>query len=323
MCCFRKTPRTLAIIGNGFDLNHGYKTDYKSFVDSTESIYLQKFKLYCYNESIHTWYQFEENICDISEKMFSKSFADNSGSYDKSKELEELTNVFENIHILLKQYLKREMASRPICKNNQIEKYLNKNAIAINFNYTNLAEVYTKSMIYVHGSIEENDIILGYDYRNEPCLAQFEDMQWSKSICRESLAFRRYYLRKRKYNPRSNEYKDLIKGLEEYHFWENTGRGIDDEVKTFIKKYNTIHKFLKKYRKNAIVPKINYKKIETIVVLGHGIQADKVFLKSMIEKCNNLKKVVIFRYNGEEQDSYEDKVSFFKCYCKNIEQEEY
>ena len=35
---------TLAIIGNGFDIAHGYKTDYRSFVDNTKDEALDTFK---------------------------------------------------------------------------------------------------------------------------------------------------------------------------------------------------------------------------------------------------------------------------------------
>lgn len=291
----------------------------ESFIENTNSPYLDKFKTYCSNENINTWYLFEENIRILTEKFFLKSMTEDC-DFDKNRiEVQELTDIFHEIHILLKNYLLQETKSKAVITKPNIEKYLNNNTIAINFNYSKTVEAYTKNIIYVHGSLEENDILLGYDYRDEPCLAQYEDMRWSKSLCRESLAFRRYLLKKKKYDANGNKYKTLVDGLEAYHHWENTGRGIDDEVKEFIPKYKKIHVFLKKYRKHLGLPKIPYNKIKTIVVLGHGIEADRKFLEEIITKCVNLTKVVIYKHGEENDESYNKKVSFFAPYCKNIE----
>ena len=75
MRTLKKQYGTLAIIGNGFDLAHGYKTSYEAFSENTNAESLKKFKSYCDNESeIETWYNFEENILqkyrrDKSQKM--------------------------------------------------------------------------------------------------------------------------------------------------------------------------------------------------------------------------------------------------------------
>ncbi len=319
----QKKITTLAIIGNGFDLNHDYGTDYESFIQKVKDPALEKFEDYCKMADIKTWYDFEENIRILSEKLFLKSMSENCDFDDNREEVKELTDIFKKIHILLGQYLEDATALAPAKKKECIEKYLNHNTVAINFNYTRTAEVYTDNIVYVHGSLEENDIILGYDYRNEPCLAQFEDMQWSKSICRESLAFRRHFLKKKKYDPKSKKYQSLITGLNSYHHWENTGRGLDDEVKRFVPNYNIIDRFLKKYRCLCGIPDIKYKNIEIVVVLGHGIKADRVFLEEILKKCTNLNKIVIYRCSVESDSVYNEKASFFAQYCKNIEQIEY
>ena len=323
MSLFTKKPQTLAIIGNGFDMNHGYNTDYKSFVSKTKDPSLEKFQEYCEIEDISTWYLFEENIRILSEKLFFKSVSENCDFDDNRKEVRELTDIFKKIHVLLKNYLEHETSLAPIKKKPCIEKYLNKNTVAINFNYTETAEAYTNNIIYVHGSLKEDDILLGYDYRDEPCLAQYEDMQWAKSICRESLAFRRYFIGKKKYDPTGKKYQALREGLENYHHWENTGRGIDDEVKEFIPHYSTIDKFLKKHRSHFLTPDLKYKNIKKLVILGHGIEADRKFLEEILKRCINLEKVVIYRYSGEDESVYNYKVSFFTEYCKNIEQIKY
>ncbi len=319
----KKTAKTLAIVGNGFDMAHGYKTDYKTFAEKTKSPYLDKFKEYCESEKIETWYLFEENIQKITYNLFLKSMSEKCDYDENRKEAENLTEVFRQISILLADYLNKETQNKPLIKNTNISNELTDDSIAINFNYTATAEIYTKDVIYVHGSLKENDILLGYDYRDEPCLAGFEDMRWSKNILRESLAFRRYYLGERRYKLTGKSYKKLYNGLESYLHWENTGRGLDDEVQKFIPKYKKINKFLKNYRNKSPLPELDYSIIETIVVLGHGIEADKKYLESLLNKCCNLNKVVIFRYSGETDESYKNKSKFFEPYCENIIQKEY
>lgn len=320
---FKRTPQTLAIVGNGFDLNHGYKTDFKSFAENTKSLFLDEFREYCQSENITSWYLFEENMRILSERVFLKSMSENCNFDNNRQEVAKLTDIFKGIHVLLKYYLIRETFDKPILKNPHIAKYLNADAVAINFNYTKTVETYTKNVIYVHGSLEEDYILLGYDYRDEPCLAQFEDMRWSKRICRESLAFRRYFLGKKKYDPQGRKYKALLSGLEGYQQWENTGRGLDEEAESFIPEYRTVNKFLKKYRSNSELPKLQYQKIRTIAVLGHGIEADKVYLNDILKKCKNLHTVVIYRFAGESDESYFSKTAFFRPHCKEVEQINY
>ena len=315
----KKRFQTLAIVGNGFDLNHGYKSDYKNFVENTDSPALDKFRAYCEGENITSWYLFEENIRVLTEKFFLSSMTEEADFEDNRRKVQELADIFREIHVLLRNYLTRETTGRPVVKKPGVERYLNDGTIAINFNYSKTVEAYTKNVVYVHGSLEEEDIILGYDYRDEPCLAQYEDMRWGKSICRESLAFRRY-LKKRRYRVNGKKYRALADGLESYHHWENSGRGLEEEVKKFIPKYRRIDAFLKKYRKHLGAPKIRYKEIKTIVVLGHGIEADRVFLREIVEKCDHVKKIVIYRYEGETDESYNKKASFFYPYCREIEQ---
>ncbi len=64
-----QTPKTLAIIGNGFDLAHGYRTRYESFSESVDDAALAEFKEYCDEASIETWHEFENNI-NILTKRF-------------------------------------------------------------------------------------------------------------------------------------------------------------------------------------------------------------------------------------------------------------
>lgn len=315
----QKSYRTLAIIGNGFDIAHNYATLYKSFVDATSSESLDIFKEYCDKDrSITTWYSFEENINRLTQELFLQSYSEDHDYDTVRRDRSRLREVFSDIHNLLIRYLRQETECKPVIRIPSVKKYLKRKTKAISFNYTKVAAVYPCDVFYVHGSLDEEDILLGYDYRDEGCLAEYEDMRWGKNICREALAFRRYLKNNLHLQPGSQEYNERIEGLEAYQHYENSGRGIDEEVETFIPHYQFVDQFVSSYRKDGDVPKIDYSKISTVVILGHGIEADRVFLKRIIKKCTHLKKVVIFRYAGESDSSFNTKADFFKPYCKRI-----
>lgn len=280
----KKRYKTLAIIGNGFDMAHNYATCYESFVDVTSAESLDIFRKCCdKDDNITTWYSFEESIEYLTQKLFSQLMRGEHDYEFVNRERSYLRDVFVDIRTLLLQYLRQETENKPVVKLSA-----------------------------------ENDIILGYDYRDEACLAQYEDICWGKITCREALPFRRYL----KYNlhllPGSTEYNERISGLESYLQYENSGRGIDEELESSIPYYQFIKQFLNNYRKQNGVPDINYSKISTLVILGHGIKADQAFLSRIIKKCTHLKKVIIFRYAGESDESSDTKANFFRPYCKRI-----
>lgn len=317
----RKKPfKTLAIIGNGFDLAHGYSTDYRTFVEKISSPYLDQFKSYCdREESITTWYWFEDSIRILTEKLLMQSFTEDCDFDVNRKEVDKVRSIFRSIHDLLINYLQQEIAKHPPEKKTSISKYFTPNDAAINFNYTNTAERYTKNIFYVHGSLAENDILLGYDYRDEPCLAQYEDMCWSKTLCREALSFRRYLRKKHHLKHSSEKHSKILSGLESYQHWENTGRGIDEEVETFIPEYQFIHKLMNKIRRTGDIPNLDYSKINTLLVIGHGIEADRVYLDKILSQCSNVSKVILYRFDGESEKSIEKKRSFLSAYCNDID----
>ena len=308
----------LVIIGNGFDLAHNYNTLYSSFAKSTSSPVLDKFKAYCDDEpAIITWYDFENNINILTHSLFLQSYAEEQDYKENRNKVKELKDLFSELSILLMDYLKKEIASKPFEPKESVRKNLDSETIAINFNYTDTAKKYIRNVIDIHGSLEESDIILGYDYRDEPCLAQYEDMCWSKTFCRESLALRRFL---RKWNKliNSKKKKRLVSSLESYHHWENSGRGIDDEIEKGIPSYRFINRFISKQRIKSNIDRINYSQIDTIRVLGHGIEADRVLLENVLSKCTAINEVIIYRYEGESNKEYGRKEDFFKPYCRKI-----
>ena len=122
-----KTYRTLAIIGNGFDIAHNYATLYRPFVDATSSESLDIFKEYCdKDQSITTWYSFEENINRLTQELFQQSYSDDHDYRMVRQDRSRLQKVFSDIHNLLIGYLRHETESKPVVKFPSVKKYLRK-----------------------------------------------------------------------------------------------------------------------------------------------------------------------------------------------------
>lgn len=314
--------KTLAIVGNGFDLAHDYSTGYNSFAEKTDSHSLDVFKSFCdEEESIVTWFMFEENIRILTGKLFQQNFDDRCNFKENQRQMQTLRETFQNIHELLLEYLAEQISLKPFKPKDSIKRFVDSNTIALNFNYTPTFENYTENVIYVHGSLKEKDILLGYDYRDEPCLAGYDDVYWSKNICRENLAFRRY-LRNDKGHIDDSKRDALIKDFAIYQKYAKSSRGIDNEVKESIALYEEIQQILKSIKPNNY-PDIAYNDITTVVVLGHGIEADRVYLERILKECINIEKVIIFRYEGESDKSFNEKVKFFNRFCKEVQEEKY
>ena len=203
-------------------------------------------------------------------------------------------------------------------KKRNVKKYINTRTKVVNFNYTKVAELYVKDIFYVHGSLDEDDIILGYDYREEPCLISMEYMYWSKKFRRELLAFNRYLETKEHLNSSDPEFKLLVENFQKYQMYANSGRGIDEEVEEEIIEFNKIDDFICNKCDNIILPDIDYKKIKTVILLCHSLESDQEFLKEMLQKLTKLKKVIVFTYDGEDDTLLKKKIMFFKQYCKKI-----
>lgn len=308
----------MAIIGNGFDLAHGFQTGYRDFVESVSHPSLKKFKSYCDDEAgIDTWYDFENNIRILTDKLFLQTMQEDADYDFERGKTTQLKKVFEDIHLLLAEYLASQTDNKQINKLASVRKYLT-GAKAVNFNYTKVAEAYTDDVVYVHGSLAEQDILLGYDYRQEACLAQYDDICWGKDLCREGLAFRRFLHSEQGLTADDPEFARLVSSLATYHTCENSGRGIDEDAESYIPDFRFIDDYVHRHRHINLLPAADYGHISQMVVLGHGIEADKAFLDRIVTACTKLKTVIIFRYHGESDASFEKKADFFRGYGKRV-----
>ena len=93
--------------------------------------------------------------------------------------------------------------------------------------------------------------------------------------------------------------QEYIEALAIYLNYRDTPRGINSENQKEIPMFKDIKKFHAYYKKQGLIPNCDLKSIEKIIVIGHGLVADKTYLKQIFDACKSLKGVDIFSYEGE------------------------
>lgn len=315
--------QTLAIVGNGFDLVHNLPTSYSQFKDSQETASLASFQQfvakYCPESS--AWTAFEDRINDLSMSCFLRSHND-AFDYDSViSEMQEINKLFDTIRSSLLTYLKRVTSSTEIDVIPSIAAHIDSNTTyVINFNYTATVELYAKKVYNVHGSLAENEIVLGYDYRDEPCVIEFDMMKWSKSLCRERLAFFRFVKERMGLSPSTSLPPSLINEIFEMQSIKNSGKGFEEDDWEDFTHANWLKEFYNGHPEcyEEYLPDIEWGHIRNVVVLGHSLTADKTYLQNILDKCVNLQEIILFTFQEERLEDLEKKKQFLGQYTSNI-----
>ncbi|WP_417528158.1 AbiH family protein [Marinomonas shanghaiensis] len=155
------------IIGNGFDLNLGLKTSYRDFIGSkffTRNLGDSSLPLFAHLEEVD-----KTNWIDIEKELesYSKSGVETYAFLLEYKKLcEELKSYIKSIEL---EDVDQSSHAYRLLENISREQFL-----ILNFNYTNSVEVILNSLgvppykidesiIHVHGSVKQDDIIFGVD----------------------------------------------------------------------------------------------------------------------------------------------------------------
>jgi len=328
--------KKLIIIGNGFDLAHGYETSYKNFVDNSAFSVLEKFKdiaeKYCDQEVAKgsCWYEFEKMIGIITLRFFEQFQEAFFGAKDEDMEcirekylyeVSQMNSMFEGLSVRLKEYLETATSGRQGYKIQSISNEVSGDVKIISFNYTNTAERYAKNIYYIHGSLNEADIILGYPLREDPCIIFPEATLYEKKQLREYLAFIRF-LKKRNTKLSESDTEDLLNEARRQISLLHSNRGeydvhenLSEIIKGYIQENNE--------GSAEIDLGISLQDVEEVVVIGHSLEADEDIINEWIGEMQKLRKVKIFVYVGESTMEIETKKDFFKEYDLDIETVEY
>ena len=175
------TPFSLLILGNGFDKDLGMKTAYRDFAESTFWPFTNlsnkdQGSLACFlnerKEDVNTWFDLEELLAEFAQNI-------NKTIEQAEKDFQDLDKVIKS----LKEYLQAQEdefckkmdtsmhAKRDTPARNVLQRFLKNKEIhcIYTFNYTNvyriameiMFEAECKMFSHVHGSIKDNNIILG------------------------------------------------------------------------------------------------------------------------------------------------------------------
>lgn len=168
---------TIVILGNGFDIALGMKSSYKDFYESDfwpfkketkdESKRMFGIDVYLNDNMKDNWYNLENLLADYASKI--KSIHPDLCAHDK--------DCFFKLKSALSEFIdkaQREMDFRGISYSNKAKRFLqsicaNRTPIIYSFNYSNLkalaylCDIENLNYIAVHGTIENQDIVVGIE----------------------------------------------------------------------------------------------------------------------------------------------------------------
>ena len=320
----------LAIIGNGFDLAHGLKTSFYDFAcymlnsNSYQNIklmmdYFEIVKQYSLKEEnitiVDEWYDFEK----IAQKMvsnFSHAEICSPKGFDAVyKGRKEYYCIISDINSALIKYFSKCEKER-FTLLDSIKHYLSEKTIAINFNYTNTVRRYGCKQIFIHGSLEENEIVLGYDdYTDDGAydFANYEDRYLLKEYGRERLIFSRWLSSQNicdsdTISKLKNEYLEFMKLTETCRGCEDGDYDIyDGRIRKFKEYYQDELSY------NGLTDDV-LMNIRHVVIMGHGIKSDMMLLDNILKKINPdvLEDITIFLYCGISLQNIKEQVNYFR-----------
>ena len=307
---------TLAIIGNGFDLAHGYRTRYGDFIRWAGEDFFAGYRrcLAAYLPQAQDWWAFERQAEALTTAFYLRELADDTFL---EQVILPFNRLFQGIGEKLAAYLGEEMARVPFRPKEAVARYLTPRTFALSFNYTPLAGRYLDQVFYPHGSLAEGEVLLGYDPPDPLDLALCETRRWFKGLGRERLAFHRY-LRQEGVPPA--QLPGLWAAFEQAQGERESGKGLEREEipgRGFppLLTHYLLHREIREPGLPFPLPRAS---IRRVVVLGHSLMADRTYLASLLEGCPCLEEGVLFCYQGEPPEEVEAKAAFLLPYCRRV-----
>jgi hypothetical protein len=198
-----------------------------------------------------------------------------------------------------------------------VKKEITESTYVISFNYTDTVKLYTSNYFFVHGSIEKDkSIILGFARGEIPDLCSGEYIIFLKDQKKEELNYLGFLRQKGCENIKEqlNEFlphiKCMFSGKGGYDFppkYKATGEGYDtSNASPLLREYA---------EENDFYPAVGireYDDVEEVVIMGHGLEADKNFIKSLLVGLHLLKKIKLFIYEGEPKKEIDRKKAVLK-----------
>jgi len=226
--------KTLAIIGNGFDLNHGLNTSFGAFYASLPPDLKKDWESYMgvYKRPKKTWHDFEliiGQITNIRLNEFFDTFQEEKTVEERNKdqelynfEIEEINKLYKSIYYEFRKFINKQNQTKTV-NNNNIEKYIKMDTPVISFNYTDLIKNYSKNIYYIHGSTAENFLVLGYSRRLEYDYIEPEAAVYDKRKFRDLLKYARFLMEEHEVD--KNGLEEYIQEYQPHVLQSYTGKG--------------------------------------------------------------------------------------------------
>ncbi|HPR77771.1 MAG TPA: AbiH family protein [Candidatus Limiplasma sp.] len=319
---------TLAIVGNGFDVAHQYATRYSDFVANCNCPAFETFrnlqtKYHIVDDSPQlNWYDFESIINALTLKWFERLIDVEREGNDKERkdvlrDIGRMNRIFDSIAKHLKAYISDVTSTNNGIILPSIEVMVDEETPIISFNYSNIAERYSHSVHYIHGSIKENHIILGYPVRDEPDVIEDEATLFSKDKLRELLRFRRFIASKG-ITPLSHKGKRLLRNYNrQVQFLFGPKGDTDDDFEKLPRIMQTFLSTSDRFDISALLG-CCIEEIRRLLIIGHSLMADYDVIDNILDCASNLQEVIIFTYSGETQKDIQKKKKIFQGRNLNI-----
>lgn len=175
------TPKSILVLGNGFDLDLGMKTSYRCFADSEEWPFDESngyetdslpYFLNQHKNDVNTWFDLEELLANYATQEIEQNDNEILNNIESLRILTESLGTYlqkqENIYI--EKMCNMMGHTRPVSPSHCVlQMLLKKPEISVySFNYTNAYRVANTMILntpdvfnYVHGTIKGGDMVLG------------------------------------------------------------------------------------------------------------------------------------------------------------------
>lgn len=286
----------LYIIGNGFDLHHGLKTNYYNFSEylkeKDKELYemLESYILYPQSDE-NLWAKFEENLANLdADEILSENsdYLPNIMSDDfRDRDLHTFPDVMyrfcERLTKGLLNHFKEFIKSVEYPESVYTKKIrLDKNSKFLTFNYTNTLEklykVEEKNILYIHNSVNRHDnIILGHGI--DP----------------------------KKFEKKNPEPPDNLSD-EELYIWHQENDDYDYSFDTGRENLYNFFKIMYKPTANIIASNKaffkNLKNIEKVYVYGHSIsEVDIPYFQELVKSVNDSTEWYVSYYGDDGKEA--------------------
>lgn len=336
-------PTTLYIIGNGFDLLHGVKSSYAMFRE-----YLKRrdkalsFEMDTYFECENFWGDFENNLAFLSREMVMESvdtmldtymdtfdeddddfsYADYFAAIEMG--IQVIPDLLENLPRRFKQWIRTLYPQGG--ENEALDKLFNRDALFLNFNYTEFLEtlygVPKDNILYIHGDRrdQKKKLIIGHGRNPNKDFSDWYDRNKGQQ------RFNNYRKGRKgsRYRNDSLTYLTYFNNSELEGNWRNPIRyyAADNAAGTIESYFEHSAKKTDEIITNNLTFFDSLKGIKEIVVIGHSLSpVDHPYFRKIIEKNTTPDKLhyKISWYSDADKDRVRKFAAMMGIDERNIE----